>query len=49
LEDRFAKGSTIITSQLPIKKWYEYIPHPVIILFGMIVLAWLFTYLLPLT
>ncbi len=29
------------------KKWYEYIPHPVIILFGMIVLAWLFTYLLP--
>jgi uncharacterized ion transporter superfamily protein YfcC len=29
------------------KKWYEYIPHPVIILFGMLVLAWLFTYLVP--
>jgi DNA replication protein DnaC len=28
LEDRFAKGSTIITSQLPIKKWYEYINEP---------------------
>lgn len=25
LEDRFAKGSTIITSQLPVSKWYEYI------------------------
>lgn len=25
LEDRFAKGSTIITSQLPVNKWYEYI------------------------
>jgi uncharacterized ion transporter superfamily protein YfcC len=29
------------------KKWYEYIPHPVLILFAMIVLAWLFTYFLP--
>ncbi len=29
------------------KKWYEFIPHPVIILFGMIVLAWLFTYIIP--
>ena len=28
LEDRFAKGSTIITSQLPVKKWYEYINEP---------------------
>lgn len=28
LEDRFAKGSTIITSQLPINKWYEYIDEP---------------------
>ncbi len=28
LEDRFAKGSTIVTSQLPIKKWYEYINEP---------------------
>ncbi len=29
------------------KKWYDLIPHPVIILFGMIVLAWIFTYLIP--
>lgn len=29
------------------KKWYDFIPHPVIILFGMIVLAWIFTYLIP--
>lgn len=28
LEDRFAKGSTIITSQLPVNKWYEYINEP---------------------
>lgn len=28
LEDRFAKGSTIITSQLPVSKWYEYINEP---------------------
>jgi DNA replication protein DnaC len=25
LEDRYAKSSTIITSQLPVNKWYEYI------------------------
>lgn len=25
LEDRFAKGATIVTSQLPVNKWYEYI------------------------
>jgi DNA replication protein DnaC len=25
LEDRFAKGATIITSQLPVSKWHEYI------------------------
>ena len=25
LEDRFAKGATIVTSQLPVSKWYEYI------------------------
>ena len=25
LEDRFAKGATIITSQLPVNKWHEYI------------------------
>ena len=25
LEDRYAKGATIITSQLPVKAWYEYI------------------------
>jgi len=28
LEDRFANGSTIITSQLPVNKWYEYIKEP---------------------
>ncbi len=28
LEDRFAKGVTIVTSQLPINKWYEYINEP---------------------
>lgn len=28
LEDRYANGSTIITSQLPIDKWYEYINDP---------------------
>ena len=25
LEDRYAKGATIVTSQLPVKAWYEYI------------------------
>jgi DNA replication protein DnaC len=28
LEDRYAKGATIITSQLPLKAWYEYISEP---------------------
>lgn len=28
LEDRFLVGSTIITSQLPVAKWYEYINEP---------------------
>ncbi len=28
MEDRYGKGSTIITSQLPIKKWYDYINDP---------------------
>lgn len=28
LEDRYAKGSTIITSQLPPDKWYDYINDP---------------------
>jgi DNA replication protein DnaC len=28
LEDRYAKGATIITSQLPIDKWYDYINDP---------------------
>ena len=28
LEDRYAKGATIITSQLPVKTWYEYINEP---------------------
>ncbi len=30
LEDRFAKGATIVTSQLPVSKWYEYINEPTI-------------------
>lgn len=28
LEDRFAKGATIITAQLPVAKWHEYIDEP---------------------
>jgi DNA replication protein DnaC len=28
LEDRYGQSSTIITSQLPIKAWYEYIQEP---------------------
>ena len=28
LEDRYGKAATIITSQLPIKLWYEYISEP---------------------
>jgi DNA replication protein DnaC len=28
LEDRYAKGATIITSQLPVKTWYEFIADP---------------------
>jgi DNA replication protein DnaC len=28
LEDRYANGATIITSQLPVEKWYEYINDP---------------------
>lgn len=28
MEDRYAAGATIITSQLPINKWYEYINDP---------------------
>lgn len=28
LEDRYGKGATIITSQLPVSKWYEYIEEP---------------------
>jgi DNA replication protein DnaC len=28
LEDRYGKGSTIITSQLPVDKWYEFINDP---------------------
>lgn len=30
LEDRYAKKSVIITSQLPISKWYEFINEPTI-------------------
>lgn len=28
LEDRYAKGSVVITSQLPVNKWHEYINEP---------------------
>ena len=28
LEDRYGKGTTIITSQLPVDKWYEFINEP---------------------
>ena len=28
LEDRYAKGATIVTSQLPINRWHEYINDP---------------------
>ena len=28
LEDRYDHGSTIITSQFPVKQWYEYIKEP---------------------
>ena len=28
LEDRIARGATIVTSQLPVNKWYEYIKEP---------------------
>jgi DNA replication protein DnaC len=28
LEDRYGVGATIITSQLPVKAWYEYIQEP---------------------
>lgn len=30
LEDRYAKGATIVTSQLPVKLWYEYLKEPTI-------------------
>lgn len=30
LEDRYAKGATIITSQLPVKLWHEFIGEPTI-------------------
>ena len=29
------------------KKWYDYIPHPVVMLFGILVLAALLTHILP--
>ena len=28
MEDRYAKGATIITSRLPVSAWYEYIKEP---------------------
>jgi DNA replication protein DnaC len=28
LEDRYGKGATIITSQLPVKAWHDYIGEP---------------------
>lgn len=30
LEDRYGKGSTIISSQLPVNKWYDYLDQPTI-------------------
>lgn len=30
LEDRFEKGATIITSQLPVLKWFDYINEPTV-------------------
>ena len=32
---------------MPRKKWYEYIPHPVVMLFGIIIFTAVLTYLLP--
>ena len=34
-------------TQLPRKKWYEYIPHPVVMLFLIIILAAILSYVLP--
>jgi len=28
MEDRYAKKSLIVTSQLPVAKWYEYLDEP---------------------
>lgn len=28
LEDRYEQGATIIASQLPVAKWYEYLDEP---------------------
>jgi DNA replication protein DnaC len=30
MEDRHGKQATVITSQLPVSKWYEYIGEPTI-------------------
>jgi len=30
LEDRYGRKSTIIVSQLPVTKWYEYLDDPVL-------------------
>jgi DNA replication protein DnaC len=30
LEDRWAKGAIVITSQLPVKNWYGYIEEPTV-------------------
>ncbi|HEY3237905.1 MAG TPA: ATP-binding protein, partial [Polyangiaceae bacterium] len=30
LEDRYATGSTIVTSQLPPDKWHEYLGEPTV-------------------
>jgi len=30
LEDRYGKKSTIITSRLPVMKWYDYIAEPIL-------------------
>jgi len=30
MEDRYGRGSTIITSQLPVAQWYDYLAEPTI-------------------
>lgn len=30
MEDRYGRGATIITAQLPLAKWYDYLNEPTI-------------------